>query len=69
IPPIYSKKTLYRLELYNHVNRSGVEMSPYSRCEKRNLWCVVGTDSSRYSECIKAGSGVKCDIYGPSATD
>jgi len=44
-------------------------MSPYSRYEKRNLWYMVGADSSRYSECIKAGGGVKYNIYSPSTTN
>jgi len=44
-------------------------MSPYSRYEKRELWYIVGPDSTRYSEYIKASGGVKCDIYSPSSKD
>jgi hypothetical protein len=69
MPPVRSKKTRYRLELYDRVNRVGVEMSPCSRCAKRDLRCVVGPDSTRCSECIKAGGGVKCDVHGPSSED
>ena len=67
--PVYSKKTRYWLELYDRVNRASIEISPYSRYEKRELRCVVGPDLTYCSEYIKAGSGVKCDIYSPSPED
>jgi hypothetical protein len=69
MPPVRSKKTQYRLELYNRVNRIGIEMSPCSRCEKRGLRYIMGPDSIRCAECIKAGGGVKCDIRSPSPED
>jgi hypothetical protein len=46
---------------------SNKEMSPCSRCEKRELKCLVGVDSTRCSECTR--SNVKCDVLGPSQAD
>jgi len=64
-----SKKTRYRLELYDYINRASIEMSPYSCYEKRELRYIVGPDSTRYSKYIKASSNIKYNIHSPSSED
>ena len=66
MPRQRSKKTTSRYILYNRVKRLGIEMPACSRCEKRSTKCIVAVDSSRCSECIRAGGSVKCDVHGPS---
>jgi hypothetical protein len=62
--PDRSKKTRSRLDLYSRASR-GIEMSPCSCCQKKGTKCFVTSSSLRYAECIKAGGGVKCDVYSP----
>lgn len=67
MPPQRSKKTEYRTNLFARIVLENKEMSPCSRCEKRELKCLVGLDSSRCSECVR--SNTKCDVLGPSQAD
>jgi hypothetical protein len=67
MPPTRSKKTEYRVKLYARIVLSGNEMSPCSRCEQKDLKCLVAADARRCSECVR--SGVKCDVLGPSQAD
>lgn len=56
-----------RIALADKIKSSGIEMLPCARCDKRALPCLVSGDSSRCSECVRAGQ--KCDISGPSVAD
>lgn len=70
--PIRSKKTEYRLNLYERVLRSGIIMpdsSACSRCRAQHKVCAVASNSTRCAECIKAGGLVKCDVFGPSPAE
>jgi len=53
--------------LADKIQRTGIEMSPCSRCERLSLCCIVATDTSRCGECV--GSKQKCDVAGPSLSD
>lgn len=68
MPPVRSKKTEYRVKLYARIVLSGNEMTPCSRCEKKELKCVVGVDSSRCAECVRSNVSA-CDALGPSQAD
>ena len=64
MPPERSKKTRSRLDLYAQASR-GIKMSPCTRCQKKGTKCYVTSSSLRCAKCIKAGGGVKCNVYGP----
>ena len=68
MPPERSRKTRSRLDLYARASR-GIEMSPCTRCQKKGTKCYVTSSSLRCAECIKAGGGVKCDVYSPSPSE
>ena len=68
MPPVCSKKTEYRVKLYVCIVLSGNEMTPCSCCEKKELKCIVGMDSSCCTECVRSNVSVY-DALGPSQAD
>ena len=42
-------------------------MPPCSRCEKKELKCIVSDDSKRCNECVRTNA--RCDAGGPSAVE
>jgi hypothetical protein len=60
-------KSRQKNALADKIQRTGIEMSPCSRCERLSLCCVVAADTSRCGECV--GSKQKCDVAGPSLSD
>jgi len=42
-------------------------MPPCSRCEKKQLKCIVSNDSKRCNECVCTNA--RCDAGGPSASE
>jgi len=42
-------------------------MPPCSRCEKKQLKCIVSDDSKRCNECVRTNAW--CDAGGPSASE
>jgi len=61
------RKRKERELLASRVELSSLEMALCSYCEKHNKDCVVSSDSSKCSECIR--SKRKCDVEGPSTKD
>ena len=45
-------KVKERLSLTKRIQRTGIEMIAYTRCEKRNLKCIASSDSRCYKECV-----------------
>jgi len=42
-------------------------MPPYSRCEKKQLKCIVSNDLKRCNECVCTNA--QCDVGSPSASE
>jgi len=56
-----------RLALAQRITATGIEMPPCSRCEKKELKCVVSDDSRRCGECVRTNA--RCDAGGPSTSE
>jgi len=64
-----SLPTCNYLTLYNRIKSSGILMAPYTHYRNNWLECRVVLGYSRYAECVRRGSSMKCDVHGPSKAE